>query len=131
MDSENELQYQQSLDLGLLIELVQGYNHLYDLSNKHYKDNNKKEESWKEISEIMGVSASRSLKRKADPDCAEMVEAAKRVADSISSRKSTAVKEPTQNEAFCQYNLSRLNSMDKDEAKQKRRRMLLIVEDLE
>ncbi|CAG9765898.1 unnamed protein product [Ceutorhynchus assimilis] len=56
MESENELEYEQPLDLGLLIELIQNYGHLHDLSNRDYKNVIKKEESWKEISEMIGVS---------------------------------------------------------------------------
>lgn len=44
------------LDIGLLIEMVQMYPFIFDLSSKEYKDGKKKEMAWKEISEVVGVS---------------------------------------------------------------------------
>lgn len=37
----------------LLIDLIRGYPHLYDKSSPNYKDSLMKENSWKEIAEIM------------------------------------------------------------------------------
>lgn len=43
-------------DLGLLIEVVQAYEHLYNLRHKDYKNIVKKEESWQEIAGIVQMS---------------------------------------------------------------------------
>ncbi|XP_031328169.1 transcription factor Adf-1-like isoform X1 [Photinus pyralis] len=44
--------------VGLLIEVIQQYEYLYDLSHKDYKNTKKKELAWKEISDITNVSGS-------------------------------------------------------------------------
>lgn len=41
---------------GTLIELVQSFRHLYDLKDKNFKNNEMKENSWRTISQILGVS---------------------------------------------------------------------------
>ncbi|KAB0805202.1 hypothetical protein PPYR_02172 [Photinus pyralis] len=47
---------------GLLIELIQNYEFLYDLSHKEYKNAKKKEDAWKEISEITRCSVEDCMK---------------------------------------------------------------------
>lgn len=51
---EAEVQYtEDELDLNLLIEIIQSYEYLYNLSDKRYKDQKKKARAWEEISEIL------------------------------------------------------------------------------
>ncbi|XP_031328170.1 transcription factor Adf-1-like isoform X2 [Photinus pyralis] len=49
--------------VGLLIEVIQQYEYLYDLSHKDYKNTKKKELAWKEISDITNVSVEDCMKQ--------------------------------------------------------------------
>lgn len=44
------------MDLGILIEAVQNYSFLYDLSNPEYKNSKKKADAWAEIAQILNGS---------------------------------------------------------------------------
>ncbi|KAJ8939925.1 hypothetical protein NQ314_010949 [Rhamnusium bicolor] len=47
---------QGSVDYGLLIELVQANEHLFDLNNKDYKNTEKKKATWAEIANVLNLT---------------------------------------------------------------------------
>ncbi|CAH1114854.1 unnamed protein product [Psylliodes chrysocephalus] len=44
------------MDHGLLIEAIQGFPYIFDLGNKEYKNNKKKQLAWQQISEVVNCS---------------------------------------------------------------------------
>ncbi|KAJ8968686.1 hypothetical protein NQ314_002177 [Rhamnusium bicolor] len=61
MDSEG------SVDYGLLIELVQANEHLFDLKNKDYKNTKKKEATWAEIANVLNLTTEDVIKTSEEP----------------------------------------------------------------
>ncbi|XP_074041486.1 transcription factor Adf-1-like isoform X1 [Leptinotarsa decemlineata] len=51
-----------TFDPGLLIEAIQQFEFLYDLSNKSYKNTNKKHQAWQHISTIPNSSVEECMK---------------------------------------------------------------------
>nr|CAI5826113.1 unnamed protein product [Callosobruchus analis] len=50
------------LDHGLLIEAIQGYPYLYDMSDKLYKNNKKKAEAWEVIADMLNCTVQDCVK---------------------------------------------------------------------
>ncbi|CAG9822151.1 unnamed protein product [Phaedon cochleariae] len=62
--SQSEIPSEQegTLDPGLLIEAIQQFEYLYDLSNKSYKDSKKKYQAWQHISRVLNSSVEECMK---------------------------------------------------------------------
>ncbi|CAH1106742.1 unnamed protein product [Psylliodes chrysocephalus] len=52
----------EEMDHGLLIEAIQGFPYIFDLGNKDYKNNKKKQLAWQQISEVVNCSVEDCIK---------------------------------------------------------------------
>nr|CAI5825670.1 unnamed protein product [Callosobruchus analis] len=61
-DCEETPEYAGQLDHGLLIEAIQGYPYLFDMSDKYYKNIKKKAEAWEVISDMLSCTVRDCIK---------------------------------------------------------------------
>nr|CAI5829051.1 unnamed protein product [Callosobruchus analis] len=106
------------LDHGLLIEAIQGYPYLYDMSDKLYKNNKKKAEAWEVIADTLNCTG-KSAKRMNENLPNTFLEVAKQIIEKIDTKQRT-----NPNRTFCDYLFCELEKLTEGEAKEKRKQIL-------